>query len=486
MITGGGKGAAYKPARATDIRGLDPLALADRFKKNSDDALDRQDAADAADAKANKEFDDSIELTDKDFVAKISTIDSFDDVNRDFANTSRDAYLDLAKKAKEYQRSGNTRDLNIVLGRMAKVKGNFKNSNTVPESLLSKVNNFNKLSKEGKLSDADSAYAKKMTDLGKFNFTIGVDENGIPEIYTPSPDGKKREKHRLSEFLTDFQPVEVYDVDNFLKNAKALETSITSGNQGGYIVTEEGISQQAKAAIEADIAAVTSGDEFMTDLLYKATGGKQEKREGFTDADRETVASFMRDKAYGLFTDKNVRKENKFALENQKAKNKAKAKKEDAPKYSFERVETIDGEAQGEITASASDLNTKKYTVTEKTTGKGLVGIDPSNTKKEMTGFVIEQSNISGDKRIVANFIDPSKKDTKQVGKFGKSSTSGVETRDLSDEEITRFMDLLRARDDQQSQSMLEEIEKADTRLDSRKKNSNSTTTFNGVTVDKL
>ena len=473
MISGGGKGAAYIPAKATDIRGLDPLAMADRFKKNGDDALKRQDKAEAKKAKEDKDFSDSLELGDKDFVANISTIDNFDDVYRHTANIYRDKYLGIANLAKEAKKSGDTSLANKYTNQLAKLKGNWKNANTLPESLLAKVENFKDLDAKGALSPADSNYAAHMTNLGKFNFEVGIDGNLSHQISLLNEDGKTKTDMKFSDFITGYKPVEVYDVDNFIKNSKALETSVTSNPEGSYIVTEEGISQQAKEAIEQDIAAATGGDAYMTDLLYKASGGSKNKRTGFTDEDRKQVSDFMRDKAYGLFKDEKKKKESKFALENQKERNRKKAEKEKEPKYSFEVVEDIKGDIEGETTASASDIKTQKYTVTEKTTGRGLVGIATGNPKTELINFKSVESNRTGDISIEGSFRTPENTTDENTGE--KNSGYKTEQKTLNNEEITRFMDILRSRDDEESKSLLNELGKAVGRSKSRKGKTEST-----------
>lgn len=466
MISGKGLGAAYVGSsyRGFDLK--DPQSYQDRIKKNKDDALAKQDLEKQRKAKKDKDFEDSLKLNDKDFVAKISTIDSMDDVVRDFANSSREQYLELGRKAIEAQKSGNSRDQNILLNRMAKIKGNFKNANTFQDSLLSKVQEYGKLNKEGKLSPADSEYASMMTAVAEKNFTIDNDENGIPHINgllkNPITGKEGKKTLRLSDFATKYRPVTPYDVDSWIKDeASKSGLTTTSDASGLYINSTEGLSEQGRVGIESTIAAATAGDEYMTDLLYKATGGKEEKREGFTEEDRETVRKWMRERALGQFGVKETKKVNSAVQKSLDRSLKKKELKSKEPQYSFEAVEDVKGNVQGEQTASASDLNTQQYTVTEKTTGRGMVGVATDNPKTELTGFTSEFNNRTGDVSIRGNFRTPSKGGSDSAFGDGGSGDFKIQDRNLNNEEITRFMDILRSRDDEQSKSMLNELGKA-------------------------
>ena len=477
MITGLGKGAAYLRNTDTGIDFKDPQKYQDIIKANQKEKGLDLAAKQKAVEERKKDYASTWGISDEDFVAELSQIDTYDDVIVDYAKSSADQYNGFYRQAQKYREQGNLRDASIIEDRMRKIKNNFSNANQLSKTILEKKKRFDELQKAGKLSPADADYASHILAVGDIDMKVKNDDNGIPHItmWLKDPDNPddlnkgKRVEMKVSDYRSKYKPAEVYDVDNWIKEeAGKYNLEVETDMSGEYKVVTKDLGDRAKAAISAQIDALTKGDTYMTHLLHMATGGKENKRVGvggvkeFTETDRKKVREYLKARALGKY-DKQVEKSANTTKEKDKDrqfKKDAAIRKEDADKrlaaYKAQlEKEKLDYKAQLDGKEQKDAANTS-FSITVEANAKGrpatqytggsIAGLSESvnylirDNKDKSSGMKgVDRDDKTSELMQIKQVYDKNTKQTRFVGVFrykaGKKSSPSTNSLEVSTQE---------------------------------------------------
>lgn len=351
MITGGGRGAAYLRSTEASAQFVDPLAIQDRIKENKRYAEQKAELKAAEKKKEQKEFMDSFELAEGDFVKEVSGIKQVDDAANIFFQKSYDKYDDYASKAEHFFSIGNTEEARRYKAKANKIKNNFKNFNQLVDAMKSELDGY----KENKdnISDYDAQTAMLGRAYGDLDFVPQLDENDNPYL---APVGKDDEGNfyqldpvPINKIVTSLKGKPKFDLESFkksqLENVGYITQKLPEKGSPYYTETKR-VRDEKKAAIASEIASLSVKENPMFfDLFARANGGVP-KYKGFGEADEQKVKGYLERQFEGVFDEETKRSKDdvKDAQANRAQKKKElEAEQAKENKVSIVPVKDIDG-----------------------------------------------------------------------------------------------------------------------------------------------
>ena len=360
-----------------------------------------------AEAAKKKAYADT-ELPDDAFKNDVTGFDNIDDINRDFASSGVDLYIDLGRQAREAYDKGDNATYRNLVQKQKKILNSFDN-HTNDQKMLGKLNaDYMKLDTEGKISPVDEEWEKVMDAANSNNYKYVYDEDGNVNMkfLLKDEDGNEYTKTvKKSDFFNgNYRPYEKVEVtgnggliDDMLVGFGKRVYDKQSGN---YITTKQVWDDKNEAGLQAKLEEVTSSDRSMSSLLYQATGGAVKKKgnpkvygeeSAFTDEDYKIVRQFITDQVKAQYNEEEKLRQDSTNLgwanlaQRKREANKPKPKSKDEEKFSIRKYDIRQAIENNDVQAFASgdfEWQGKKYTAQDAIVTDGKIIITAKSGNK--------------------------------------------------------------------------------------------------------